>query len=130
MSVAIKSSQVVGQAVQRGTSPAIRRDFASALETILRRIVEGYQPQKIVLYGSLAWGNPDKDSDIDLLIVKESNETPLQRRVQVRRVAAEAGRRIPFSPLVLTPNELQHRLAMNDSFYHQIVKQGQTLYEQ
>ena len=130
MSVAIKFPQAVGPAAQRGTSPAIRRDFASALETILRRIVEGYQPQKVILYGSLAWGHPDEDSDIDLLIVKDSDETPLERRVRVRRVAAEAGRRIPFSPLVLTPNELQQRLDRNDSFYLKILTQGQTLYEQ
>ncbi|MBI3959071.1 MAG: nucleotidyltransferase domain-containing protein [Chloroflexi bacterium] len=108
----------------------MRREFADALATILRRIVEEYRPQKVILFGSLAWGHPDEDSDIDLLIVKDSSETPLQRRVQVRRVAAEAGRRIAFSPLVLTANELQHRLDINDSFYHKIVEQGQTLYEQ
>lgn len=108
----------------------MRREFADALETILHRVVEEYQPEKVILFGSLAWGNPDEDSDIDLLIVKDSSETPLQRRVQVRRVAAEAGRRIPFSPLVLTPIELQHRLEMNDSFYFKIIEQGQTLYEQ
>ncbi len=108
----------------------MRREFADALATILRRIVDEYQPQKIVLYGSLAWGLPDDDSDIDLLIVKDSNESPLDRRVRVRRVAAEAGRRIPFSPLVVTPNELQQRLDMNDSFYQKIITQGRTLYEQ
>ncbi len=130
MSAAVPTLQMTGQATQRDVSSAMRREFADALATILRRIVDEYQPQKIVLYGSLAWGLPDDDSDIDLLIVKDSNESPLDRRVRVRRVAAEAGRRIPFSPLVVTPNELQQRLDMNDSFYQKIITQGRTLYEQ
>lgn len=129
MSVAI-SSLIAGQHVMKGSSPVIGREFSNALETILDRIVEGYQPQKVILFGSLAWGQPDEDSDIDLLIVKDSSETPLQRRVNVRRIATMADRRIPFSPLVVTPSELKSRLDMNDSFYRKIVEQGQTLYEQ
>jgi len=122
--------QIHYQSASEGVSPVIRREFSSALETILDRIVESYQPQKAILFGSLAWGQLDGDSDIDLLIVKDSSETPLQRRVRVRRVVAEAGRRVPFSPLVVTPSELKSRMDMNDSFYRKIIEQGQMLYEQ
>ncbi|MBC7227144.1 MAG: nucleotidyltransferase domain-containing protein [Thermoflexales bacterium] len=96
---------------------------------IVRRIVEGYHPQKIVLFGSLAWGEPDEDSDIDLLIIKETEESPLERRVRVRRLVSDIRRWIPFSPLVLTPEELAHRLSIGDPFYQEIIRRGLVLYE-
>ena len=111
------------------TSQSAVDEFSDALTTIVLRLVDAYRPQTIILFGSLAWGTPHADSDIDLLIVKESQETPLQRRLRVRKMVAEASRRIPFSPLVLTPDELQSRLDLNDPFYRQIVEQGQLLYE-
>ena len=99
-----------------------------AIEQIIRRLVEDYQPQRIILFGSLAYGEPDEDSDIDLLVVKDTSETPLERRVRVRRMVADPQRRIPFSPLVLTPDELARRLDMGDAFYQEIVRRGKVLY--
>jgi predicted nucleotidyltransferase len=112
----------------------IRRDGAVAdievsLQTLVSRLVEEYQPLQVVLYGSLAWGSPDVDSDVDLLITKDTDETPLQRRVRVRQIAAKVGLRLPFSPLVLTPEELEQRLAMGDAFYQNILANGIILYE-
>ena len=98
------------------------------LQQIVRRLVESYQPQQLVLFGSLAYGEPDEDSDIDLLVVKETTETPLERRVCVRRLVSDPQRQIPFSPLVLTPDELAHRLAAGDAFYQEIVRRGKVLY--
>ncbi len=98
------------------------------LPDIVRRIVEGYRPEQIILFGSLAYGEPDEDSDIDLLIVKETGETPLERRIRVRRLVSDAQRRIPFSSIVLTPDELAHRLALGDPFYEEIVSRGSVLY--
>jgi predicted nucleotidyltransferase len=100
------------------------------LQQIIRRLIEGYQPQRIILFGSLAYGEPDEDSDIDLLVVKDTTESPLERRVRVRRLAADPQRRIPFSPLVLTPDELAQRLNLGDAFYQEIVHRGQVLYAQ
>ena len=108
-------------------SPSPRRT-TTPLHSLVRALVKGYQPELIVLFGSLAWGEPHPDSDIDLLIVAESEETPLERRIRARRLAAHTHDGIPFSPLVLTPDELQQRLAMNDPFYHRILEQGEHLY--
>lgn len=85
-----------------------------ALTEIVTCLVEQYEPQQIILYGSLAYGTPHRDSDIDLLIVKETDETPIDRRLKVRRLVTNAQRRIPFSPLVLTPRELDYRLSIGD----------------
>lgn len=103
-------------------------DMQTALNEIVERLIERYAPDQIVLYGSLAWGEPHADSDIDLLIVKETDETPLQRRVHVRRLVAQPDRRVPFSPLVVTPDELEQRLSLGDPFYRQILTDGTVLY--
>ena len=100
------------------------------IQQIVRRLIESYQPQQIVLYGSLAYGEPDEDSDIDLLIIKETTETPLERRVHVRRLVSDPQRRVPFSPLVLTPDELASRLAVGDPFYREILHRGKVLHGQ
>jgi len=98
------------------------------IEQIAQRLIESYQPQRIILFGSMAYGEPNDDSDIDLLVVKETTESPLERRLRVRRLVADPRRRIPFSPLVLTPDELARRLAAGDAFYQEIVRRGKVLY--
>jgi len=98
------------------------------IEQIAQRLIESYQPQRIILFGSMAYGEPSDDSDIDLLVVKETTESPLERRLRVRRLVADPRRRIPFSPLVLTPDELARRLAAGDAFYQEIVRRGKVLY--
>jgi uncharacterized protein len=98
------------------------------INRIVSRLVERYHPERIVLYGSYAYGMPDDDSDIDLLIVGESNETPLARRIRVRRLVSDIDRDMPFSPLVLTPEELRRRLLVGDPFYEEILKRGTVLY--
>ncbi len=100
-----------------------------ALAEIVTCLIEEYQPQQIILYGSLAYGTPHRDSDIDLLIVKETDEAPIDRRIKVSRLVTNSKRRIPFSPLVLTPRELDYRLAIGDQFYQEILHRGRVLYE-
>ena len=98
------------------------------IEQIAQRLIESYPPQRIILFGSMAYGEPRDDSDIDLLVVKETAESPLERRLRVRRLVADPHRRIPFSPFVLTPDELARRLAAGDAFYQEIVRRWKVLY--
>ena len=98
------------------------------IERIVKRIAEGYRPLKVILFGSHAWGKPTEDSDIDLLIVKETSERFIDRWVSVRELIADPERRIPVSPIVVTPGELQRRLAGGDQFFQQIVARGKLLY--
>lgn len=105
------------------------RPIDEVVQQIVCLLVERYQPQRIILFGSLAYGNPDEDSDIDLLIIKETAEPPLERRVRVRRLVSEVERWLPLSPLVLTPEELAHRLNIGDPFYQEIIRRGRVLYE-
>lgn len=97
------------------------------LNEIVEKIVRGYPPEKIILYGSYAYGHPDDESDIDLLIVKETDASPFDRRVAVRRIV---DLRVPiaFAPIVVTPRELAERLEIADSFFEEILRKGKVLY--
>jgi predicted nucleotidyltransferase len=95
---------------------------------IVEKIKREYRPEKIILFGSYAYGAPDTDSDIDLLIVKETRERPIDRRVAVRRIVSDPQRLIPFESIVLTPAELQQRLRIGDQFLRKIVGKGEVLY--
>ena len=95
-------------------------------ETIRRK----YKPQKIVLFGSYARGRPTEDSDIDLFIVKETDARMVDRFVEVKRLIYDPQLRIPVSPLVYTPQELEERLNMGDDFVKEIMSEGMVLYEE
>jgi len=103
-------------------------EMRGTIEQIVNCIVEQYQPEKVVLFGSYAYGKPSAGSDVDLLIVKETDDRPIDRRVTVRRIAHAPRRGVPFSPLVITPQELAWRLEMGDPFYREIIDRGQVLY--
>lgn len=95
---------------------------------MVARLVAHYAPQKIILFGSYAHGEPDEDSDIDLLIIKETSERFLDRMTTVRRLTQGTHRFIPFDPIVLTPSELEERLRIGDQFIAGIVEKGKLLY--
>ena len=96
---------------------------------IVDKIKKDYQPEKIILYGSYAYGNPDRDSDIDLFIIKETDERPIDRRVAIRRIVdIRDAAHPPFSPIVITPQELKTRLKIGDQFVEEILTRGEVLY--
>ena len=98
------------------------------LNKIVRRVVDGYQPEKIILFGSYAYGKPDSDSDLDLLIIKKTSDRFIDRWINVRQIVSDPKRSIPFDPIVLTPEEIEERLAMGDQFVEEIIKKGEVLY--
>ena len=108
----------------RGTVQA-RQD----LQRLLDKLIAEYAPQKVILFGSHAYGEPDQHSDLDLLIVKETSETPFRRRVQVGRIVQDKRRKTPIQPLVITPQELASQLEKGDPFLIEIMEKGEILYD-
>ncbi len=102
---------------------------SEALDKIVQRIVEGYKPEKIILFGSYAYGRPRPDSDLDLLIVKQTNERPIDRRIAVRMLLRSLKLRPVVAPIVVTQGEIASRLKMGDPFAEEIVTRGLVLYE-
>ena len=106
----------------------VTNDVQAALDKIVRTLTREYKPSRIILFGSRAYGLPVQASDIDLLIIKDSRLSPYQRAVQVRRLLRDSQRRIPIDLLIITPTELEDRLAKGDQFLQQIVSYGEVLY--
>jgi predicted nucleotidyltransferase len=99
-----------------------------AIEAIVARLVAHYAPQKIILFGSYAHGQPDEDSDIDLLIIKDTPERFVDRMTTVRRLTQGTHRFIPFDPFVYTPGEVRQCLEEGDQFLAEILEKGEVLY--
>jgi uncharacterized protein len=87
------------------------------IHKIVEKIVKEYQPKKIILFGSYAYGEPTEDSDIDLLIIKNTDKRPIDRWVEVKRLLRDIARIFPVSPLVYTEKEIEERTAIKDFFW-------------
>jgi predicted nucleotidyltransferase len=97
------------------------------LQEVVNRIVKEYQPEKIILFGSFAWGEPDPDSDIDLLIVKETKNTREAARKISRLIFP---RPFPMDILVYAPDEVERKIKEERNlFIEDIVNNGRILYE-
>ena len=102
-------------------------DLPQLLEDVSKRIVEAFDPHYIIVFGSHAYGQPTPDSDVDLLIVMDSDERPAARAMRVSKLLRP--RPFPMDILVRTPAEIQHRLEIGDYFIREIMERGQVLYE-
>jgi predicted nucleotidyltransferase len=96
------------------------KEAQEIIQGILDKLLAGYAPQKVILYGSYAYGDPRPDSDIDLLIIKDTSERFIDRWVTVRRILSDPQRKAPLETLVLTPQEVSQRLAIGDQFTHHV----------
>lgn len=106
----------------------VRSDVKRAVQDLVEHLKGDYNPEIIILFGSYAYGEPDSESDIDLLIVKR---TPLpfhKRWVEVCQLVSGDTKGLEFSPFVVTPEELEIRLAMGDQFFKEILARGEILY--
>ncbi|MCC7161500.1 MAG: nucleotidyltransferase domain-containing protein [Anaerolineae bacterium] len=101
---------------------------SKTLPLAVKRIAETLHPEKIILFGSYAYGNPTPDSDVDLLVVMPSQEPEIERYLLVSRLL----RPRPFAVdiLVKTPQEIAHSIENGDFFIDEIVSEGKVLYEQ
>lgn len=98
-----------------------------SLPVAVSRIAAKIQPIKIILFGSYARGNPTPDSDVDLLVIVDSEASPRERSWAVSRLLLP--RPFPVDILVKTPQEIQKALDEGDFFIQEIINQGIVLYD-
>jgi len=104
-----------------------KKDNQIEIKKITRQIIEKYKPEKIILFGSFAWGKPNKDSDFDILIIKETRKSHYRRIPEVRSYLHDVNRAMDI--LVMTPKELARRIQLGDFFIKNILQKGKILYE-
>jgi predicted nucleotidyltransferase len=100
-----------------------RRAF---IRRVCRRIAEEFKPEKIILFGSYAYGRPTMESDVDLLVVMPFEGGHFH---QAHKITQRLNLALPLDLLVYTPEQLEYRLEIGDRFFREILEQGKVLYE-
>jgi predicted nucleotidyltransferase len=90
-----------------------------------RQVAERFQPDKIILFGSHAYGRPHADSDVDILVVMPCRN----QHDQAFKIRMAVPAPFPMDLLVRKPSEIQWRLEEGELFHSEILRRGKTLYE-
>jgi|GEM_PF-762249 len=101
-------------------------DILQHIEEFCQEVVRHFAPQRIVLFGSHAYGRAEAGSDVDLLVVFPGDAPAADRAIEIQK---RISRSFPLDLLTISAGELAHRLKLNDPFLREIVAHGKTLYE-
>jgi predicted nucleotidyltransferase len=99
------------------------------IEEIVKRIITSYKPEKIVLFGSYAYGNPSENSDLDILVVVKRSELPRYKRARKIRKKLWGLTDVPKDILVYTLEEIEEWKEVEEAFITSILKGEKVLYE-
>jgi uncharacterized protein len=97
----------------------------AAIRRFARRIAAHFQPEKIILFGSYAYGKPHSESDVDLLVIMETRNA-IDQSV---RISLAFERPFSFDLIVRTPWQIERGLKDDDWFLREITEKGKVLYE-
>ena len=98
----------------------------SDIQRYVRELARTFKPERVVLFGSYAEGQPTGDSDVDLLVVMQHKGRDVEQAVAIRRAIP---RTFTLDLVVRTPAGLRRRLRQNDTFLTSIWRTGKTLYD-
>ncbi|MDT5061737.1 MAG: uncharacterized protein QOH63_2196 [Acidobacteriota bacterium] len=96
------------------------------IRLLSQRIASEFHPERIILFGSYAYGTPDEDSDVDLLVILPFKGKPTHKALEILN---KTNPNISLDLLVRTPEQVKERLTNRDWFICEIIEKGLTLYE-
>jgi predicted nucleotidyltransferase len=96
------------------------------IRAFVRRVATLFHPQRVILFGSYAYGKPTADSDVDLLVVMPHEGHPAVQAAAIRKQVRSG---FPMDLVVRSPAEIRRRLAMGDFFISEVLERGRPLYE-
>ena len=99
------------------------------INDIVNKIANRFNPDKIILFGSYASGNQNEDSDVDLLVIKESTESRINRITDLKMKLLKYKFKFPIDLLVYTEKELLNENLGKYSFIYYVLNSGKLLYE-
>nr|QNO47714.1 hypothetical protein LDJELIEA_00012 [Methanosarcinales archaeon ANME-2c ERB4] len=102
-------------------------EIGTISDEIVDKIANAFNPEKIIVFGSHAYGRPTGKSDIGILVIMESNKREIERMVAVSKLIREHHKKIDFDIIVKTPEEVKHRLDIGDPFISEIISKGKVL---
>ena len=107
--------------------PVGQRVPAKIIRQVVQLIAQNFNPDKIILFGSYAYGIPEPFSDVDLLVIMERDQDEWQQIQQIRAMLPP--RSFGLDILVRSQSEIEQRIALDDHFIKTIVAQGKVVYE-
>ena len=108
----------------------VKKDLSLIIKKLTERIVKNYQPEKIILFGSAARGRLDKDSDLDLAIIKKTTKRFYDRIGEVLKIVRPITPKPSIDFLVYTPSEFKQMRQDNYFVKDEIIRKGRVIYEQ
>ncbi|MBM4254942.1 MAG: nucleotidyltransferase domain-containing protein [Deltaproteobacteria bacterium] len=96
------------------------------IKKLCARIAHEFKPEKIILFGSQAYGNPTSDSDIDLLIVMPYSGTALHKAGEI---LSHLQVWMPVDVIVRSAEDIKKRLSLGDRFMREVLERGKIMYE-
>jgi predicted nucleotidyltransferase len=105
-----------------GQRTATKEEVRSVAEEIAKR----FDPEKIILFGSYAWGKPDPESDVDLLVIVNTSGSDWDVSVEI---ATAIRHPFPMDILVRSSREVAERVKQGDFFLKRVMETGEVLYE-
>lgn len=121
--------QSVKKVLELGAINNTQRAVFAQLEEIVQRLVVALKPKQVFLFGSYAYGEPNQDSDIDLLVVVPHSDKPSHRRA-TEAYRALRGILVPTDVIVLTEEEIERKQTVRSSLVSQVLREGILLYEE
>ena len=88
-------------------------------------IARRFHPERIILFGSYAYGTPTEESDVNLLVVMPFEGKSVRKAIEIETTLRAP---FPMDLLVYTPDKLRERIALNDFFLREITEKGELLY--
>ena len=103
------------------------QDYKKEIQYIKDQIIKNYNPEKIILFGSAARNEFTENSDIDILVVKNTEKKKFERMCELRRLIEY---NIPLDIVIYTPEEIEYASQSGNDFIKTIYSEGVVLYEQ
>lgn len=99
------------------------------IKLLCNEIAREFHPERIVLFGSHAYGHPRPGSDIDLLIVMPFEGSPFHQAALILGHVVKSVGVLPLDLLVRTPEHVRERIEIGDTFMREIIDHGQIIYD-
>jgi len=110
---------------RQGTVNLAIASLPEKIKGMIDRLIDRYDPELVVLFGSVAKGRFNEDSDVDLLVVKGTEQRPIWRRVEAMQAIEPE---MPVDVLVYTPEEFEELVSDGTSLVAQIMEEGIVIY--
>ena len=99
------------------------------IDKLVKTIADSLKPEKIILFGSYGYGNPNDDSDLDLLVIVKKSKLPRYKRTREIRKKIWGMIDIPKDIMVYTQKEVNEWKEVEGAFITSIIKRGRILFE-